>query len=52
MKTEAFPTLIYRYHLDDTEQVKARVEEYYKEYKFQNNAPDPVSYTHLRAHET
>ena len=40
MKTEAFPTLIYRYHLDDTEQVKARVEEYYKEYKFQNNAPD------------
>ena len=40
MKTEAFPTLIYRYHLDDTEQVKARVEEHYKEYKFQSNTPD------------
>ena len=40
MKTDAFPTPIYRYHLEDTEEVKARVEEYYKENKFQTNTPD------------
>ena len=33
MKLEAFPTLLYRYHIDDQDDIKARVE--------------AVSYTHL-----
>ena len=40
MKIEAFPTLLYRYHLEEQDPIKARVDEYYKEYKLQNNTPD------------
>ena len=40
MKVEAFPTLIYRYHLDDQDPIKARVEEYYKQNKLKENTPD------------
>ena len=40
MKIEAFPTLLYRYHLEEQDPIKTRVEEYYKEYKLQNNTPD------------
>ena len=40
MKLEAFPTLLYRYHIDDQDDIKARVEEYYKENKFNTNKPD------------
>ena len=40
MKVEAFPTLLYRYHIDDNDAIKARVEEYYKENKFQTDVPD------------
>ena len=40
MKVEAFPTLIYRYHLEDQDPIKARVEEYYKQNKLKENTPD------------
>jgi|TARA_B100001093_G_C26709570_1_gene962806 uncharacterized protein (TIGR02466 family) len=40
MKVEVFPTLLYRYHLDDQDPIKARVEEFYKEHKFNTNTPD------------
>lgn len=40
MKVEAFPTLIYRYHLDDQDPIKARVEEYYKQNKLKENTPE------------
>jgi len=40
MKVEAFPTLLYRYHLEDQDPIKARVEEYYKDNKFQEGVPD------------
>ena len=40
MKVEAFPTLLYRYHLEDQDPIKARVEEFYKDNKFQENTPD------------
>ena len=40
MKIEAFPTLFYRYHIDDHDPIKVRVEEYYKENKFQSSVPD------------
>jgi len=40
MKVEVFPTLLYRYHLDDQDPIKARVEEFYKERKFNTNTPD------------
>ena len=40
MKVEAFPTLIYRYHLDDQDPIKARVEEYYKKNKLKESTPD------------
>ena len=40
MKIEAFPTLIYRYHLEDQDPIKNRVEEYYKENKFKKSIPD------------
>ena len=40
MRVEAFPTLIYRYHLDDQDPIKARVEEYYKQNKLKENTPD------------
>ena len=40
MRVEAFPTLIYRYHLDDQDPIKARVEEYYKKNKLKENTPD------------
>ena len=40
MKVEAFPTLLYRYHLEEQDPIKARVEEFYKDNKFQENTPD------------
>ena len=40
MKVEAFPTLLYRYHLEDQDPIKARVEEYYKDNKLKENTPD------------
>ena len=40
MKVEAFPTLIYRYHLEDQDPIKARVEEYYKQNKLKENTPE------------
>ena len=40
MKVEAFPTLLYRYHIDDNDAIKARVEEYYKDNKFKTDVPD------------
>ena len=40
MKVEAFPTLLYRYHLEEQDSIKARVEEFYKDNKFQENTPD------------
>ena len=40
MKVEAFPTLLYRYHLEEQDPIKARVEEFYKSNKFQENTPD------------
>ena len=40
MKIEAFPTLIYRYHIDEQEAIKVRVNEYYEENKFKNTVPD------------
>ena len=40
MKIEAFPTLLYRYHLEEQDPIKARVEEFYKDNKFQENTPD------------
>ena len=40
MKVEAFPTLLYRYHLEEQAPIKARVEEFYKDNKFQENPPD------------
>ena len=40
MKVEAFPTLLYRYHLEEQDPIKARVEEFYKGNKFQENTPD------------
>ena len=40
MKVEAFPTLFYRYHIDDNDAIKARVEEYYKDNKFKTDVPD------------
>ena len=40
MKIEAFPTLIYRYHIDEQQAIKERVNEYYEENKFKNTVPD------------
>ena len=40
MKVEAFPPLLYRYHLEEQDSIKARVEEFYKDNKFQENTPD------------
>ena len=40
MKVEAFPTLLYRYHQEEQDPIKARVEEFYKDNKFQENTPD------------
>ena len=40
MKIEAFPTLIYRYHIDEQQAIKERVTEYYEENKFKNTVPD------------
>ena len=40
MTVEAFPTILYRYHLEDQDPIKARVEEYYKDNKLKENTPD------------
>jgi len=40
MKIEAFPTLLYRYHINDNDSIKLLVDEYYSEYKSKNDAPD------------
>ena len=41
MRVEAFPTYLYRFHVDETDPIKTRVEEYYEENKFKEQGDTP-----------
>ncbi len=40
MKVDIFPTQIYRYHIDEQDDIKTRVESFYKERKLEGQPPD------------
>lgn len=40
MKVDIFPTQIYRYHIDDHQPIKDRIDHHYKEFRVGNEPPD------------